>query len=126
VYVINKADRDGANQVRRELRTMLGMADQLEGDWRPPIVRTVATKAEGVDELAAKIAEHRAWANESGELERRRVRRARDEIEAIAVTELRSRFADLHGDERLDRLAKAVTQGKLDPYSAAEDIVASM
>ena len=126
VYVINKADRDGANQVRRELRTMLGMADQLEGDWRPPIVLTVATKAEGVDELAAKIAEHRAWANESGELERRRVRRARDEIEAIAVTELRSRFADLHGDERLDRLAKAVTQGELDPYSAAEDIVASM
>ena len=126
VYVINKADRDGANQVRRELRTMLGMADQLEGDWRPPIVLTVATKAEGVDELAAKIAEHRAWANESGELERRRVRRARDEIEAIAVTELRSRFADLHGDERLDRLAKAVTQGELDPYSAAEDIVTSM
>jgi LAO/AO transport system kinase len=126
VYAINKADRDGANQVRRELRTMLGMADQVEGDWRPPIVLTVATKAEGIDELAAKIAEHRAWANESGELERRRVRRARDEIEAIAVTELRSRFADLHGDERLDGLAKAVTQGELDPYSAAEDIVTSM
>jgi LAO/AO transport system kinase len=126
VYAINKADRDGANQVRRELRTMLGMADQVEGDWRPPIVLTVATKAEGVDELAAKIAEHRAWATESGELERRRVRRARDEIEAIAVTELRSRFADLHGDERLDGLAKAVTQGELDPYSAAEDIVTSM
>jgi LAO/AO transport system kinase len=126
VYAINKADRDGANQVRRELRTMLGMADQVEGDWRPPIVLTVATKAEGIDELAARIAEHRAWANESGELERRRVRRARDEIEAIAVTELRSRFADLHGDERLDGLAKAVTQGELDPYSAAEDIVTSM
>jgi LAO/AO transport system kinase len=126
IYAVNKADRDGANQVRRELRTMLGMADQLEGAWRPPIVLTVATKAEGVDDLAAKIAEHLAWLTESGELERRRVRRARDEIEAIAVTELRSRFADLHGDERLDGLAKAVTQGELDPYSAAEDIVTSM
>ena len=126
IYVINKADRDGANQVRRELRTMLAMADRPEGDWHPPIVLTVATRAEGVDDLAAKIAEHRAWLTESGELERRRVRRARDEIEAIAVTELRSRFADLHGDARLDDLAAAVTQGQLDPYAAAADIVASM
>jgi GTPase len=126
IYVINKADRDGANQVRRELRTMLGMSDRPEGDWHPPIVLTVATKAEGVEDVAAKIADHRAWLTESGELERRRVRRARDEIEAIAVTELRSRFADLHGDDRLDDLAAAVTQGQLDPYAAAEDIVASM
>ena len=126
IYAVNKADRDGANQVRRELRTMLGMADQLEGAWRPPIVLTVATKAEGVDDLAAKIAEHLAWLTESGELERRRVRRARDEIEAIAVTELRSRFADLHGDARLDSLAENVVRGESDPYSAADELVASM
>jgi LAO/AO transport system kinase len=126
IYVINKADRDGANQVRRELRTMLAMADRPEGDWHPPIVLTVATKSEGVEDVAAKIADHRAWLTDSGELERRRVRRARDEIEAIAVTELRSRFADLHGDARLDDLAAAVTQGQLDPYAAAADIVASM
>jgi LAO/AO transport system kinase len=126
IYLINKADRDGANQVRRELRTMLGMADRPAGDWHPPIVLTVATRSEGVEDVAAKIADHRAWLTESGELERRRVRRARDEIEAIAVTELRSRFADLHGDARLDDLAAAVTQGELDPYTAAEDIVTSM
>jgi LAO/AO transport system kinase len=126
IYVVNKADRDGANQVRRELRTMLGMAERPEDDWRPPIMLTVATKSEGVGDLAAKIAEHRAWLTESGELGRRRVRRARDEIEAIAVTELRSRFADLHGDARLDELATAVTKGRLDPYTAAADIVSSM
>ena len=126
IYVINKADRDGANQVRRELRTMLGMAERPDDDWRPPIVLTVATKSEGVADLADKIAEHRTWLTESGELERRRVRRARDEIEAIAVTELRSRFADLHGDARLDDLAAAVTKGELDPYAAAADIVSSM
>ena len=126
IYVINKADRDGANQVRRELRTMLGMAERPDDDWRPPIVLTVATKSEGVGDLADKIAEHRTWLTESGALERRRVRRARDEIEAIAVTELRSRFADLHGDARLDDLAAAVTKGELDPYAAAADIVASM
>jgi len=126
IYVINKADRDGANQVRRELRTMLGMAERPDDDWRPPIVLTVATKSEGVGDLADKIAEHRTWLTESGELERRRVRRARDEIEAIAVTELRSRFADLHGDARLDDLAAAVTKGELDPYAAAADIVSSM
>jgi LAO/AO transport system kinase len=126
LYVVNKADRDGANQVRRELRTMLSMAERSDDAWRPPIVLTVATKDEGIDEVVAKLAEHRTWLSDSGELERRRIRRARDEIETIAVTALRSRFADLHGDARLDSLAENVVRGESDPYSAADELVASM
>ncbi|MGE5718843.1 MAG: methylmalonyl Co-A mutase-associated GTPase MeaB, partial [Nocardioidaceae bacterium] len=83
VYVVNKADRDGAEQVRRELRTMISLAERPEGSWKPPIVLTVAQAGKGVDEVVQAIDEHRAWMESSGELERRRVRRARDEIEAI-------------------------------------------
>jgi LAO/AO transport system kinase len=120
VYVVNKADRDGAEQVRRELRTMISLADRPEGSWKPPIVLTVAQVGQGVDEVVSAIDEHRNWMESSGELERRRVRRARDEIEAIAVTSLRERWGDVHRRTELDDLAKQVAAGNSDPYRAAD------
>jgi LAO/AO transport system kinase len=120
VYVVNKADRDGAEQVRRELRTMISLADRPEGSWKPPIVLTVAQAGQGVDDVVSAIDEHRAWMESSGELERRRVRRARDEIEAIAVTALRERWGDVHRRTELDDLAKQVAAGASDPYRAAD------
>jgi LAO/AO transport system kinase len=123
LYVVNKADRDGADQVRRDLRSMLALAERPEGAWKPPIVKTVAHRGEGLDELAAEIDRHRAWLESSGELERRRRRRARDEIEAIAVTALRRRWGDVHGRSELDDLAAAVVAGATDPYSAADELL---
>ncbi|MGI8614585.1 MAG: methylmalonyl Co-A mutase-associated GTPase MeaB [Nocardioidaceae bacterium] len=123
VYVVNKADRDGADSLRRELRTMLALAERVAGGWRPPIVKTVAAKGTGVDELVERIEAHRQWLVDTGELARRRHRRARDEIETIAVTALRSRFADVHGDERLDVLAKSVVDGSSDPWTAADRLL---
>jgi LAO/AO transport system kinase len=125
VYVVNKADRDGAEQVRRELRTMISLAERSEGDWKPPIVLTVAQAGRGVDEVVTAIDEHRAWMEVSGELERRRVRRARDEIEAIAVTSLRSRWGDVHERTELDALAEQVVEGSTDPYRAADVLLES-
>jgi LAO/AO transport system kinase len=125
VYVVNKADRDGAEQVRRELRTMISLADKPEGSWKPPIVLTVAQVGQGVDELVEAIDSHRAWMEASGELDRRRVRRARDEIEAIAVTALRERWGDVHGRSELDELAEQVAAGKSDPYRAADVLLDS-
>jgi len=124
IYVINKADRDGADQVRKDLRSMLALAERPEGAWKPPILKTVAAKAEGLDEVVAEIDRHHAWLRESGELERRRVRRARDEIEAIAVTALRERWGDVHGRSELDELAAAVAAGESDPYRAADVLLA--
>ena len=123
LYVINKADRDGADQVRRDLRSMLALAERPEGSWKPPIVKTVASRSEGLDEVVAEIDKHRAWLEESGELERRRTRRARDEIEAIAVTALRARWGDVHGRSELDDLAAAVVAGTSDPYTAADTLL---
>jgi len=125
VYVINKADRDGADQVRRELRSMLALADRPDDAWRPPIVKTVASRGEGLDEVVAEIGRHHAWLESSGELEARRTRRARDEIEAIAVTALRARWGDVHGRSELDDLAAAVVAGKHDPYAAADELLAT-
>jgi len=126
VYVVNKADREGAERVRRELRTVLTMAELPEGGWRPPVVSTVASRGEGVDDLLAAIDRHRAWAVSSGELERRRTTRARREVEAIAVTALRERWGDVHGRSELDALAAGVAAGELDPYAAADRLLAAL
>ena len=125
LYVVNKADRDGADQVRRELRSMLALAERPDGAWRPPIVKTVAQRGDGLGKVAAELDRHRAWLESSGELERRRVRRARDEIEAIAVTALRERWGDVHGRTELDDLAAAVVAGTSDPYAAADELLAT-
>jgi LAO/AO transport system kinase len=120
IYVVNKADRDGADQVRRDLRNMLALAEGGDDAWKPPIVQTVAQTGQGVDEVVEKIDAHRAWMESTGELTRRRVRRARDEIEAIAVTALRERWGDVHARTELDDLAEKVASGDSDPYAAAE------
>jgi LAO/AO transport system kinase len=126
LYVVNKADRDGADQVRRDLRSMIALADRSDDAWKPPIVKTVAAKGEGLDEVVAELDRHRAWLASSGELERRRVRRARDEIEAIAVTALRERWGDVHGRSELDELATAIVAGESDPYTAADQLLESI
>ena len=123
LYVVNKADRDGADQVRRDLRSMLALADRSEGAWKPPIVKTIAQRSEGLDEVVEEIDRHYAWLQSSGELEKRRTRRARDEIEAIAVTALRARWGDVHGRSELDDLAAAVATGRSDPYAAADELL---
>jgi len=125
VFVVNKADRDGADQVRRDLRNMIALAERDDDAWRPPIVQTVAQTGLGVDEVVEKIEEHRAWMQSAGELDRRRVRRARDEIEAIAVTALRRRWGNVHERTELDALAEQVVAGTSDPYAAADSLLDS-
>ncbi|GAA5150306.1 methylmalonyl Co-A mutase-associated GTPase MeaB [Nocardioides marinquilinus] len=121
VYVVNKADRDGADQVARELRAMLALAQRPDDAWRPPVLRTTAQSGDGVPEVVAAIGDHRSWVGESGALTRRRARRARAEIEAVALATLRARWGGLGGSAGdLDALAAAVVAGELDPYTAAD------
>ncbi|MFJ3694089.1 methylmalonyl Co-A mutase-associated GTPase MeaB [Streptomyces sp. NPDC090052] len=124
VYVVNKADRDGADATARELNHMLGLGEARgPGDWRPPIVKTVAARGEGVDEVVEALEKHRAWMEEHGVLGERRRARAAHEVETIAVTALRERIGDLRGDHRLDALADRIVTGSLDPYAAADALV---
>jgi LAO/AO transport system kinase len=129
VYVVNKADRDGAEQVRRELRSAVALGDRPDGGWKAPVVMAVAQTGRGIGELVEELGRHRAWLEHSGELARRRTRRAREEIEAIAVAALRDRWEKVSGTLQsggdLDALAEAVVAGEKDPYAAADELVAT-
>jgi LAO/AO transport system kinase len=125
VFAVNKADRDGAEQTYRELKQMLqlGSSNVAGGGWKPPVLKTVAARQEGVDDVVDALERHREWMERTGELERRRHARACGEIEAIAVTALRARMGDLRGGTEMQRLAAEVVHGDLDPYAAADRLV---
>jgi LAO/AO transport system kinase len=127
VYVVNKADRDGADHTIRDLRTMMSLAEKPSPDaWKPPIIKTIASRGEGNDELVAALAKHRQWLTDSGTLETRRRSRIADEIEAIAVTSLREQIGDLRGGSALAALADQVVAGETDPYTAADELIAAV
>jgi LAO/AO transport system kinase len=123
VFVVNKADRDGAVQTVRDLRHMISLGEPGEQRWRQPVLRTVAARGEGIDELVAALEEHRAWLDASGERERRRLARAEAEVQALAMGQVRTRIADLAGAAALTALAKRVVAGELDPYRAADELL---
>jgi GTPase len=127
VFVVNKADREGADATVRELHHMLGLGEaRAPGDWRPSVVKTVAARGEGLGEVVEALEKHRAWLEERGVLAERRAQRAAREVETIAVTALRERIADLHGDRRLEALAERIVAGDLDPYAAADELIAGV
>jgi len=124
VFVVNKADRDGADQTARDLRNMLSLGERRDAtSWQPPIVKTVASRGEGIDDVVAALDAHHAWLLESGRLDAKRRVRAADEVESIALTSLRGRFGDLRGGTLLDQLAGQVVAGEIDPYAAADELV---
>jgi LAO/AO transport system kinase len=125
VFAVNKSDRPGSQELIRDLRTMLAMARYSPDAWKPPLVPTAAATGEGIDALAAAIDKHHDWLTSSGRLPDRRLARARDEITAIALGELRQRAGQLPGASRLDELAGRVCAGELDPYAAADELLAA-
>ena len=124
VFVVNKADRDGAREVARDLRQMLHLGEARP--WQVPVVLTVAERGDGVDQLVEAIAAHRAQLESSGELDRRRRRRAAREIEEVALADLRAELGTLGHGEALDTLAEQVAAGKLGPYSAADQLLSAV
>jgi LAO/AO transport system kinase len=123
IFVVNKSDRPGAQELVRDLRTMLAMAGYGEGRWKPPIVSTTASTAEGIGDLVSAIGAHGEWLDRSGVRTARRRGRAREEVSAIAMGELRQRMGGIPGESRLDELAGRVADGDLDPYAAADELI---
>jgi LAO/AO transport system ATPase len=127
VFVVNKADREGADQTVRDLRYMLSLGGRHSeaGAWRPPIVKTVAAREadNGIDEVLGRVQAHHEWLESSGEGHRRRSERAAREVEAIALAALRGRMGDVHGSAALSSLADRVVAGETDPYRAADELL---
>src|SRR3954452_18550827 len=83
VFVVNKADRPGADEARRDLEHMLDLASLPPDAWRPPIVATVASTDSGTEDVIASVAAHRGWLGQDGRLEQKRAARLRDELVGI-------------------------------------------
>ena len=119
LFVVNKADKPDSQQVVRDLRNMIALADRGPEDWKPPILTTIAMQGEGIEELVTRLEAHWSWLNASGELARRRRGRAREEITALAFAALRGRLTA----DRVDALTRRVADGTLDPFQAAEELL---
>jgi len=126
VFVVNKADRDGADATYRDIQGMIALGERAAGEWRPQVVRAVASRSEGIDDVVAAIDKHRAWLSESAELTKRRDARAAAEVEAIALGALRARIGTLRNGTALTNLAARVAAGTLDPYAAADELLTSL
>ncbi|MGO1973438.1 MAG: methylmalonyl Co-A mutase-associated GTPase MeaB [Propionibacteriaceae bacterium] len=125
VFVVNKADRDGVRSLVRELRSTIALAGREPAEWKPPIVETVALDGHGIDTLLDRIHEHAEHGRAGGAWDRRRLARCRAEVEGLALGALHARIR-LGPDLGLDALAEQVRDGQLDPYAAADRVVAAL
>ena len=126
VFVVNKADRDGSDATVRELRHMTSLAQRAPDAWRQPVLRTVASRGEGVTEVLDAVDAHHDWLVTTGRLTRRREARASAEVSEIALGTVRARMGALRGGAELAALAAAVAAGTTDPYTAADRLVADL
>jgi LAO/AO transport system kinase len=122
VFAINKADRPGADEARRDLESALDLS--AGRGWRPPIVLTVAETGDGVEELWAAVGSHRAHLEATGELERRRAGRVRDELAGLLAAEVLERARAAAGGDRFDVVADEVAARTLDPWTAVDRLLA--
>jgi LAO/AO transport system kinase len=122
VFVINKADRPGVREARRDLEQMLDLA--RPGAWRPEIIDTTATAAEGVPELWGAMARHRAHLLDSGQLTTRRADRLALELRRVLLARTEVHIDELVAGEEFTTAVKALAAGELDPYQAADRLLA--
>ena len=125
IFVINKADKEGADATYFELNLMLDLEKERweKRGWRPPIVETVATTMKGIRELWDSIKDHQKFLEESGEIERKRRFRAEEEIKTIVSGRIARAIEARLGEEEVSSLITSVLKREIDPYSAADLIL---
>jgi LAO/AO transport system kinase len=123
IFVINKADREGVNTTEKELTALLSLAAR-EDLWEPPIIKTVATEGQGVEELAAAIEQYRGFhlQNKSNDGRRRAIARWRI-LELLREHLIARALESDSAAEKLEKLAGEVASRERDPYSAVEELI---
>ncbi len=124
VFVVNKADRPGADRLARAIRSTLGLRTRRDSGWDPPVVRTVAIEGEGLDDLGEAIDRHRAFGLESGAFDRKRCERAAERVRDLVARKLERRvWLDEGAERRLEAALDDIVAGRQSPYALAEEIV---
>lgn len=125
VFVVNKADHEGASSLVRELRSMLSLNNYGPQAWQPPIVKTIASDDQGITDLLDAIARHRDFGKATGAWQARRQRRAANEVSGLVLGSV-DRLIRTRGGGLLAALSDRVSRGELDPYSAAEAVLTEL
>ena len=125
IFVLNKSDMPGTDRAEAQLHAWVTQVD--EGEWAPRVVRTVGSQGDGIDKLKAAIEDHEDWYRASGKAEQKRRALARFRLHTLLRQRLLGAVRS-HGldKKREDELVVAIASGDLDPYSAAESIVAEV
>jgi LAO/AO transport system kinase len=121
IFVINKSDRDGAEYVEREIRTLQSLATRHDG-WTPPIVKTVASQGVGIEELAGAISDYEAYLEKENLLLNRSVENWQERLVEMLRDALLEKARAQLADGNLARLAAEVAEHKRDPYTVVEEI----
>lgn len=127
VFVVNKADREGADRTTRELENMLEMRRQVEGAWSPKVMKTVAQRGDGIDELVAEVLAHRQFLFESGKIEDfLRERNTLHFVDILRDGLYKRAMAFMGRDGMLNRVVDGIGARTTDPYTAAEEVMAKL
>lgn len=124
LFVINKSDRPGVRETRRDLEQMIELT--VAKGWEPPIVETVASSGEGVEDLWAEIQRHRTYLNQDGLLESRRADRLRQELRRSVSLRIEEEVERLCVQEQYAAMIQGVVDGRSDPMSVADQLVAAL
>jgi LAO/AO transport system kinase len=123
IFVINKADRAGGREARRDLEQMLDLS--MTGDWRPPIVDTTATTGEGVDGLWSEVSRHREFLIDKDQLEPARAARLEAELRKVLSARLLQTIEQVASKQAFADAVTALLEGSIDPYEAADRLLGS-
>jgi LAO/AO transport system kinase len=123
IFVLNKADRDGADRLEEQLHAMLSLVMPRDG-WHPPVMRTVATENRGIEDLAAAVNRFRQHFASSGRRQKKRVEHWKNRlIEMLESRLLEKVLGGKNGEAKLEALAAAVAERKQDPFSAVNELL---
>ncbi|PLX38898.1 MAG: methylmalonyl Co-A mutase-associated GTPase MeaB [Deltaproteobacteria bacterium] len=127
IFIVNKADKPGADEVVKQLNVMLEMRDHSDSSWMPPVIKTIAAKGVGIEELVDNFFLHRQHLLDSGLLskrvEERQQRFFTDLVKEIAYNKIKDA---LTGNEELKRILKSLRAREIDPYSAVNEILKNL
>jgi LAO/AO transport system kinase len=126
IFVVNKADRKGVEETQRDLMQMLDLGAMPHDAWRPPIIPAVGTTGQGVTDIWDAVLAHRSASEASGELERRRTFRLREELREIIANRLGRRARAICTGDRWDELTDQVVARTTDPWTAADEMLSAV